>query len=93
MRCQVGDLAILVRSKVPENVGKICTVIGKSDGLHAEMFGSDWEIQFPRPVRLNNGEVSLTGFCADSSLRPIRPGDLEDETPTEVIKELSNECL
>lgn len=94
MRCKVGDLAIVVRSDAG-NEGKVvrCIRLIGNESLErrngSQITGPMWEID--QPLQDWGGNVSRK--APDAFLRPIRSGDLEDETPTELIKELSNECL
>lgn len=64
LRCKPGDLAIIVRAaKDPRWYGRIVLVVAQ--------FDHDSWVTDPLPA----------GFCSvrDTSLRPIRPGDGEDE--------------
>lgn len=95
MNCKQGDLAIITRSQTsPEAVGLIVRVIEFAaagsrieapDGLRFRAGGFDsWLVEYsgsPRPAR-SSRTLSQFGVWADRCLRPIRPGDMEDETPT-----------
>lgn len=78
MNCKPGDLAIVVRS-ASGNEGRIVRVdafIGKVPGY----LGNDrWRVS---GARLTGTYGEPVNHLKDSQLRPIRPGDLEDETPT-----------
>ena len=67
MNCRIGDLAICVRSQVPERLGTIVEVVGPA----ADGAPGWWTVKSNLPA------PSLLGWKArDSSLRPIRdPGD------------------
>lgn len=82
MNCKPGDLAIVVRS-VAGNEGRIVTVeefIGEVPGFA----GNDrWRVS---GARLYAKDGQSVNHLKDSQLFPIRPGDLEDETPT--VREL-----
>lgn len=87
MRCKPGDLAIVVRQPKsdPTALGAILAVVQlvKSDSEPM------WWCKSFRPYICRSGNAA-TDFCIkDAYLRPIRPGDLEDETPRDVIKELT----
>lgn len=76
LRCEPGDLAVLLRSRVPSRVGCLVTVIAANKLAPYE--GPGWwaieplrEIPCPSP----NGWVAH-----DSALRPIRDGAGPDET-------------
>jgi hypothetical protein len=79
--CRPGDLAVVVRSKFAENVGRFVRVI--------ERAGAEWEwrVEALQPIAV----LSWDGVkfdakpgdcigCYDRSLRPIRDGDGDDET-------------
>lgn len=86
MRCKPQDLAVIIKSARPQNIGKLVTVIKVST------FPSmDWECrsegspllgmcEFTRSIK--SGRV--VNFL-DSQLRPLRT----DETPARVIRELT----
>ena len=89
MNCKPGDLAIVVRS-FPGDVlkaGFVVTCIEVHDGLFSALDG-----EFYRNVWFvdHNGNKKAPNGCPlgvpDAYLRPIRPGDLEGETPT--VREL-----
>jgi hypothetical protein len=77
MNCKPGDLAVVVRAYVAENLGKVCRVIGPS-----RVKGWDWELEFPHPVLWSGGAIARDGRGQDWQLRPIRNNDGEDETLT-----------
>lgn len=97
MNCKPGDLAVVVSSTyTPELLGHLVTVVRwVPEGEVAA--GTSWEgsgwlcksehtsgapISWPeRGIVFQKERV-----IADKNLRPIRPGDLEDETPT--VREL-----
>lgn len=103
MRCKPGDLAIVVRPRHinSPDIGKIVKVVQSYDGRAAPfsanpyqlVHANSWIVESvgaPLAVFSLRGEVS--GYSdwhvfSDTSLRPIRG----DETPTEIIKELSCE--
>ena len=67
MNCRIGDLAICVRSQVPERLGTIVKVVGPA----ADGAPGWWTVECDLPC------PSLLGWRArDDFLRPIRdPGD------------------
>lgn len=82
MRCKVGDIALIVYSGVGFE-GMVCRVVEPSPI-------ADWRIEVPNhPAPVSHGLWS----SADSSLRPLLPGDEEDkdETPTEIIREMTEQ--
>lgn len=96
MNCRPGDLAMIVR--VP--IGKEVQNLGAFVRLVRIRFGADWIFEeASRPLIAFDASgkesciVSSSFECQDgyvvlhdSHLMPIRPGDMEDETPT--VKEL-----
>ena len=76
LNCKPGDLAVLVRAHLSENLGLICRVIGPSS------FGPGWwHVEFSKAIRWISGPrcLSHVGECQDSNLRPIRDQPGEDE--------------
>lgn len=93
MRCKVGDLAVIVGGLFPENIGRMVDVLSwdaDEDMWLAKAVGSIRGICLGKVVEKSNAYV-----CADDRhLRPIRPGDGQDETlawkpvPTETVREV-----
>jgi hypothetical protein len=80
LRCRPGDLAWVIRSSAPEFIGHIVCVT-KLDN------------DFPTAWQTDPMKVSIDGawiVFSDKNLCPIRPGADEDETPTDVIRELTD---
>lgn len=77
LNCKPGDMAIVVKSKNGDQIGRIVECIrldGErvfSDGMTAFA----WETA-PSLV----GESGRSTLCPDHWLRPIRPGEGDDET-------------
>ncbi|MFY2035825.1 hypothetical protein ACOTDT_19115 [Achromobacter xylosoxidans] len=96
LRCQVGDLVMLVRSKDPARLGRIGVIICASKSAAASAIASpedlpevqrrDWVVDFQgaSEVTYRDGHpvISHRFACADASLRPLRaaPEDFELET-------------
>ena len=81
MNCKPGDLVIVVGGN-RKWIGMIFMV------NHIDKYFADWR---EHPSWTTTPEIvdPADGFVVsffDSDLRPIRPGDLEDETPT--VREL-----
>lgn len=74
MNCKLGDLAVIVRSAVG-NEGLIVEVIAMSE-LRPQY---DWIVKATRAIRWQSGQICKEGHAKDSSLRPIRDNDGEDE--------------
>lgn len=85
MNCKPGDLAVIVRAELPENIGLLVHV--QNAGTEGE-FGWEWLIYSDKPTRsvwISTGMEaypSCDAFMPDAWLRPIRdPGDdAKDET-------------
>lgn len=83
LRCKPGDLAVITRALLPENIGVFCTVLGASGIPDYE-----WSIRFQSPRRaVLSGDNTidapgLVGIHPDAWLQPIRdPGEeAVDET-------------
>lgn len=73
-RCKPGDLAVVVRCDIPENLGKVCTVLEA-----ANLPQLAWVVEFPRPIRWLGGAFATVGVAYDSLLRPLRDNDGVDE--------------
>lgn len=96
LRCQVGDLVMIVRSKNPIRLGRIGTIVcsAKSSAAAAlsqpedlaEVQRRDWVVDFQGApdVTYRDGQPIVTRLlaCADATLRPLRaaPEALECET-------------
>ncbi len=91
MNCKPGDLARYVGTE-SRSVGRIVLVLESSAARgHMRM----WRVEPP----LRDGAGKQCSFVADQALRPIRPGDGDDETltwagkpnelPTDVIREVT----
>lgn len=91
MRCQPGDLAIILRAEVvPEAVGKMVEVIEMAPAGQEFMLPNG-KLSFPLPggywiVRLIHPcEAHDFGAAHDANLLPIRP---EPDEVTEEVREL-----
>lgn len=85
MNCKPGDMAVLTKAVLPENVGLIVTVLQaygiKTLGPHAGMFSWECKPAWPRTTVVDaTGQREYgvhTSHTPDAHLRPIRP----PETP------------
>lgn len=91
MNCKPGDLAVVVKATfTPEILGHIVVVVGDWNGPAVDRpnDGHCWEVKYPdgRPILttfLGGGrDFFQTRPFLDSSLRPLRDNDGEDETLT-----------
>lgn len=79
MNCKPGDLAIMVRSGIRENIGKIFEVLEPAPRESA-IFGSfSWKVRASSPTLDNEGEFTLVGTAYDADLRPITGLPLTDD--------------
>lgn len=85
-RCKIGDRAFIIKSRFPENIGKIVRVIGQAEFM-------DWRVESEgSPIKVisvdKNGNVrknahwKMRGSCSDGALMPIR-GEPEKESEKE----------
>jgi len=81
MNCQPGDLAFIVHSDFPENIGRIVRVVSW-EGVYRLLSGRTlnlWNIEAQgSPLRgkwIQSGVISLEykSMAPDEDLRPIRP--------------------
>jgi hypothetical protein len=92
LNCKKGDMARVVKSDAG-NVGVICEVL---EFLGEIIYEGDmhftknvWHVRFAWPVRQlgMDGVIrpapDLDGALPDDFLRPIRPGDLDEEITTQ----------
>lgn len=87
LRCRPGDLAVMVKSEAG-NVGKIVTCVRLANDSDLLPYGYQtcgiphWVVD--RDIPAINGRPCP--FVADMYLRPLRPGEGEDEMLTIVGK-------
>lgn len=77
MNCKPGDLAVFVRCSFPENVGKLVRIVDK---LRCDP--EEWRVVALGRLMTNAGFLTTPGqvvWADDPDLRPIRPGEGEDE--------------
>ena len=79
MKCQVGDLAVVVRAQNRSNLGRIVRVIATHDGSGDLVFTSEsghiWLVSCATPMKWTwNGKVyrRKSGPVPDTQLQPIR---------------------
>lgn len=92
MRCKVGDLAVVIRSKTnPEDVGMLVDVVAyippgvqfnDPEGNRYLPEGTPaWCVASRgRKFYISTGRLSSWSVFAEHCLRPIRPGSLDEET-------------
>lgn len=94
LNCKPGDLAVIVKSRFPENIGILVSVLrqyvegehlpGDPFSMYEGPDGVSWVVEsVGKPIRKwgkkKNHDLRTTVF-ADVCLRPIRDNDGEDET-------------
>ncbi|WP_454677491.1 hypothetical protein [Achromobacter marplatensis] len=93
LRCQVGDLVMIVRSKNPIRLGRIGTIVCSTKSAAAavlahpedlaEVQRRDWivDLQGAPDITCREGEVIVTHrlACRDATLRPLRADQAEME--------------
>lgn len=89
MRCQVGDLALVVRG-FPQNIGKLVTCLELvPDGFCFNTSAGPvllrcdcpiWRIDRPLSYTATNGAITEAPFAGDAALMPIRPQPDEAES-------------
>jgi hypothetical protein len=88
LRCKPGDLAIIVSSEFPENIGAIIE-IEKSADAWGKSHGYDWEAKsVGRKIKgrdlKSNVECSFTEiYCVDYRLVPVTGLPLDETTEVE----------
>ena len=94
-RCKPGDLAVVIRDAYPEWIGVIVTVVELNEPWTRYAGQTVWRVTphcslGKRVYRSGYAITPYVGqlvFTADSYLRPIRPGELEEDvTRDEVIE-------
>jgi hypothetical protein len=84
VNCKPGDLAIMVDSRVIENIGVVFEVLG-NDIEATEYYGHQcWRVRSSRPTRNSDGTMSIEGRAADFDLRPVSGLPLNDEVPDDI---------
>lgn len=91
MNCKPGDLAIVINAlDAIEKIGLVVRVLRfapKGSRLHPAWCPSGRQVAVASDVwHVVHEATGREWLHADRRLRPIRPGDLEDETPT--VREL-----
>lgn len=90
MNCKEGDLAIIVNSVDPEDLGKMVTCVrfvGKATLVHPLGFAAPsvrsdiWEVDREVTWRGRDERIPPHKFplVPDAYLKPIRPGDMANE--------------
>ena len=85
MNCKPGDLAYIVSSLFPENVGKVVKVIELATAWNGN---EGWICEVCTPLKALKPEGAIKAekriHCRDSSLRPISGVPIHDEEHDEV---------
>ncbi|MBR8234628.1 hypothetical protein K6W26_23020 [Burkholderia sp. AU42008] len=83
MNVKPGDLAIMVRSEIPENIGRIFEVLSFNDAA-SDLFGPTWNVRAVRPAKYGDGRMGTEGAAQDCCLRPINGVPVTDDISNEV---------
>lgn len=88
LRCKVGDLAFIVDSDWPSNIGIVCRVV-KAIGMAPYADGPlfEWRVEsLGRRIESERddgqGITAYFALCPDCCLRPIRPDAEPERIPT-----------
>ena len=74
MNCKPGDLAVVVHDRWGVHDGRIVLCVSRNVELESRTGLPHWNVE--PELRDPNGRGCIP---SDSSLRPIRPGDISDE--------------
>lgn len=84
MNCKPGELAFVVSSQFPENIGTIVEIIDIAARATAKLGAATWKVKTAargfKTKNIYSGKVSSDvnlAIALDSNLRPIRGFDLE----------------
>jgi hypothetical protein len=89
MNCKPGDLAIIVRAILPENIGRIVEIV-RLIGEALDGLGPIWLVRGSQPLArsANKGSVrlddSLERSFIDAWLRPISGVPVNDEVTDDI---------
>lgn len=91
MRCQPGDLAIILRAQKAELIGRVVEVIEWTpagrvtlpDGQHGTIFEGMWLCRLVNPCDV----LADYGCSPDRDLLPIRPCEGEETETSEELEE------
>jgi hypothetical protein len=102
VNCKPGDMAVVrgscdeaegmcvevIRLMTVEEEDRACIASGRSPWWFCKAFSGAPAINGLTGDK-QYGMPGQSWLFPDRQLRPIRPGDLEDETPTDIIRELT----
>lgn len=89
MNCKPGDLAIIMKAILSENIGRIVLVLRSSD-IHPKL-GFRWFVKPQNPMRIVSGADLVTiapvstdiGAMPDAWLKPVSGLPMDDEVTNE----------
>lgn len=84
MKCDPGDLAVILPGALPENVGAFVTVMHPFY-MHPQL-GMVWWVRGSTPLKTSCGLIVTEGMICDMFLDPIRPPKPEASTKTATPK-------
>lgn len=84
LNCKQGELAVIVKSFAPSNIGKIVRCMEFcADGValaHWKKTGPVWRIDQDTVWASQKGDQLRLPYASDTCLRPLRDSDGQDET-------------
>lgn len=84
MKCDPGDLAVILPGALPENVGAFVTVMHPFD-MHPQL-GMVWWVRGRTPLKTSCGLMVMEGVICESFLNPIRPPKPDQQSTTKTSK-------
>lgn len=85
MRCKPGDFAIVVSSRIRQNIGLIVEVVRAEMDLTSHHGSHTWEVIAQRCAINERGESVTRGFAKDCQLIPIGKIPVSDRVIDEVF--------
>lgn len=93
LRCRKGDMAMILRGPYVGQFVDVLEFVGTSLGAGPVGFIGEvddvWEISAPRNSKPHPGATTDKFIARDSSLLPIRPGDLDEAKETSKVLEMT----
>lgn len=84
MNCKPGDLAYIVKTDIPANLGAVVQVLSIDISLSNLIGQPFWTAKACRPLETIYGDFTDLGTIEDSRLRPISGVPVHEEKTDEV---------
>jgi hypothetical protein len=84
LNCKPGDLAYVVRSVIPENIGIVVEVLRACTEYDCYANDPAWWVRSPSPTMHTDGSFQRDGTAYDRNLRPISGVPVDEEVTDEV---------